>query len=94
MASLITKPWTLSALKSNCQIFLSTYVLALNSDNLNSLSHWLLWYNIPYKHLHFSFLSDEDETYMYTNFLKTRTCYDIMPKSSKIVVFDTKLRVS
>nr|XP_058948348.1 5'-AMP-activated protein kinase subunit gamma-1-like isoform X2 [Pocillopora verrucosa] len=37
--------------------------------------------------------SDEDETYMYTNFLKTRTCYDIMPKSSKIVVFDTKLRV-
>lgn len=24
MASLITKPWTLSALKSNCQIFLST----------------------------------------------------------------------
>lgn len=31
---------------------------------------------------------------MYTNFLKSRTCYDIMPKSSKIVVFDTKLRVS
>ena len=30
---------------------------------------------------------------MYTNFLKSRTCYDIMPKSSKIVVFDTKLRV-
>lgn len=38
-------------------------------------------------------ISDEDESYMYTNFLKTRTCYDIMPKSSKIVVFDTKLRV-
>ena len=31
---------------------------------------------------------------MYTNFLKSRTCYDIMPKSSKIVVFDTKLRVT
>lgn len=38
-------------------------------------------------------ISEEDESYMYTNFLKTRTCYDIMPKSSKIVVFDTKLRV-
>ncbi|XP_029190446.2 5'-AMP-activated protein kinase subunit gamma-1-like [Acropora millepora] len=32
------------------------------------------------------------QSYMYTNFLKSRTCYDIMPKSSKIVVFDTKLR--
>ena len=31
---------------------------------------------------------------MYTNFLKSRTCYDIMPKSSKIVVFDVKLKVS
>ncbi|XP_078378221.1 5'-AMP-activated protein kinase subunit gamma-1-like isoform X1 [Oculina patagonica] len=38
-------------------------------------------------------MTDEGENYMYTNFLKSRTCYDIMPKSSKIVVFDTKLRV-
>ena len=30
---------------------------------------------------------------MYTNFLKSRTCYDIMPRSSKIVVFDVKLKV-
>lgn len=34
------------------------------------------------------------ENYVYTNFLKSRTCYDIMPKSSKIVVFDIKLKVS
>lgn len=38
-------------------------------------------------------ITDGGENYMYTNFLKSRTCYDIMPKSSKIVVFDTKLRV-
>ena len=39
-------------------------------------------------------LTEVGENYMYTNFLKSRTCYDIMPKSSKIVVFDIKLRVS
>lgn len=38
-------------------------------------------------------MTEEGESYMYTNFLKSRTCYDIMPKSSKIVVFDTKLKV-
>lgn len=35
---------------------------------------------------------EEGESYMYTNFLKSRTCYDIMPRSSKIVVFDVKLK--
>ncbi|CAH3026181.1 unnamed protein product [Porites evermanni] len=38
-------------------------------------------------------MTDVGENYVYTNFLKSRTCYDIMPKSSKIVVFDTKLKV-
>ena len=34
---------------------------------------------------------NDDE--IYTHFMKTHTCYDIMPKSSKLVVFDTKLGV-
>jgi len=46
--------------------------------------------------LYFCFLSrflpvsDEE---IYTHFMKLHTCYDIMPKSSKLVVFDTQLAV-
>lgn len=36
------------------------------------------------------FISDDG---LYTHFMKTHTCYDIMPKSSKLVVFDTQLAV-
>ncbi|CAF1504711.1 unnamed protein product [Adineta steineri] len=37
-----------------------------------------------------TFVSDEE---IYTHFMKCHTCYDIMPKSSKLVVFDTQLGV-
>ena len=33
----------------------------------------------------------DDEIYTY--FMKSHTCYDIMPKSSKLVIFDTQLAV-
>ncbi|XP_032241441.1 5'-AMP-activated protein kinase subunit gamma-1 isoform X3 [Nematostella vectensis] len=33
------------------------------------------------------------ENWCYSNFLKSRMCHELMPKSSKIVVFDTKLNV-
>jgi len=41
---------------------------------------------------------DADETFVsddeiYTHFMKNHTCYDIMPKSSKLVIFDTQLAV-
>ncbi|CAF0810684.1 unnamed protein product [Adineta ricciae] len=37
-----------------------------------------------------TFVSDEE---IYTHFMKCHNCYDIMPKSSKLVVFDTQLAV-
>ncbi|CAF1465871.1 unnamed protein product [Rotaria magnacalcarata] len=37
-----------------------------------------------------TFISDDE---IYTHFMKTHSCYDIMPKSSKLVVFDTQLAV-
>ena len=37
------------------------------------------------------FLVSDDE--IYTHFMKCHTCYDIMPISSKLVVFDTQLVV-
>jgi 5'-AMP-activated protein kinase regulatory gamma subunit len=36
------------------------------------------------------FMSDDE---LYTYFMKSHTCYDIMPKSSKLVIFDTQLAV-
>ncbi|CAF0865921.1 unnamed protein product [Rotaria sordida] len=36
------------------------------------------------------FISDDE---IYTHFMKYNTCYDILPKSSKLVVFDTQLAV-
>ncbi|XP_046862706.1 5'-AMP-activated protein kinase subunit gamma-1-like [Xenia sp. Carnegie-2017] len=38
-------------------------------------------------------LPDETEDAVFANYLKCHTCYDIMPKSAKIVVFDTRLLV-
>ncbi|CAF4532011.1 unnamed protein product [Rotaria sp. Silwood1] len=37
-----------------------------------------------------AFISDDE---IYTHFMKYNTCYDIMPKSSKLVIFDTQLAV-
>ncbi|CAF3882153.1 unnamed protein product [Rotaria sp. Silwood2] len=37
-----------------------------------------------------AFISDDE---IYTHFMKFNTCYDIMPKSSKLVIFDTQLAV-
>ncbi|CAF1371823.1 unnamed protein product [Adineta steineri] len=37
-----------------------------------------------------TFISDDE---IYTHFMKTHSCYDIMPKSSKLVIFDTQLAV-
>lgn len=31
---------------------------------------------------------------MFADFLRSKTCYDLIPTSTKLVVFDTKLRVS
>lgn len=43
----------------------------------------------------FSFLLAEDsESGVYTRFMRSHKCYDIVPTSSKLVVFDTTLQVS
>eukprot|EP00795_Rhopilema_esculentum_P014639 gene14639-5725_t len=39
------------------------------------------------------YLTDEKNTWSYSHLLKAHACYDIIPNSSKIVVFDTRLRV-
>lgn len=38
-------------------------------------------------------IGDERNTYSYSNFLRTHSCYEIIPNSSKIIVFDSKLKV-
>jgi len=38
-------------------------------------------------------LGSGSEELMFVRFVKSRTCYDVMPFSSKLVVFDTQLKV-
>lgn len=40
-----------------------------------------------------SMISDDAEGAVFANYLKCHTCYDIVPKSAKIVIFDTRLLV-
>lgn len=37
--------------------------------------------------------STEPDTFIYTNFMKSHCCYDAIPTSSKLVIFDTTLQV-
>ncbi|KAA8593056.1 hypothetical protein FQN60_018511, partial [Etheostoma spectabile] len=34
----------------------------------------------------------DPETFIYMNFMKSHCCYDAIPTSSKLVIFDTKLQ--
>jgi len=38
-------------------------------------------------------LSSDPEHNVYTRFMKSHRCYDLVPTSSKLVVFDTSLQV-
>uniref|UniRef100_A0A669E8M3 Protein kinase AMP-activated non-catalytic subunit gamma 2 n=1 Tax=Oreochromis niloticus TaxID=8128 RepID=A0A669E8M3_ORENI len=49
-------------------------------------SHWF-YYNF------FCFTAAEPESDIYMRFMKSHKCYDIVPTSSKLVVFDTALQV-
>lgn len=42
----------------------------------------------------FLFTAAEPESDIYMRFMKSHKCYDIVPTSSKLVVFDTALQVS
>ena len=44
------------------------------------------------KYLFFSF-SEQDETQIFAKFFHYHTCYDLIPTSAKLVVFDTQLLV-
>ena len=37
---------------------------------------------------------DENEDLVFSKFMKAHKCYDLIPTSSKLVVFDTQLNVS
>ena len=41
-----------------------------------------------------SVVSDDAEGAVFAAYLKRHTCYDIVPRSAKIVIFDTRLLVS
>lgn len=41
-----------------------------------------------------SFLAEDSESGVYMRFMRSHKCYDIVPTSSKLVVFDTTLQVS
>ena len=40
------------------------------------------------------YVGSGSEELVFVRFVKSRTCYDVMPYSSKLVVFDTQLKVS
>ena len=42
----------------------------------------------------FSLISDDVKRAVFATYLKCHTCYDIVPRSGKIVIFDTRLLVS
>ena len=44
-------------------------------------------------HLFFFFFSEQDETQIFAKFFRYHTCYDLIPTSAKLVVFDTQLLV-
>lgn len=39
------------------------------------------------------FLTEEDESQIFVKFFKFHKCYDLIPTSAKLVVFDTQLLV-
>lgn len=45
-----------------------------------------------YNNLHF-FFAEEDESQIFVKFFKFHKCYDLIPTSAKLVVFDTQLLV-
>ena len=40
------------------------------------------------------FISDENEDQVFAKFMRAHKCYDIIPTSAKLVIFDTQLNVS
>lgn len=51
-------------------------------------------YNVFLKHSIFRFFfAEEDETQIFVKFFRFHKCYDLVPTSAKLVVFDTQLLV-
>lgn len=51
---------------------------------------------VHYKELfrNYFLLADENEDQVFGKFMKAHKCYDLIPTSAKLVIFDTKLNVS
>jgi len=45
-------------------------------------------------HDHFRYCADNNPELVYAKFMTAYHCYDLIPTSSKLVVFDTQLNVS
>lgn len=60
------------------------------------ITYSLLRIPLPLKVFSFLFplTAAEPESDIYMRFMKSHKCYDIVPTSSKLVVFDTALQVS
>ena len=50
-------------------------------------------YDVQIMSVKFSLLALDPEHNVYTRFMKSHRCYDLVPTSSKLVVFDTSLQV-
>lgn len=45
-------------------------------------------------HLHWFLFPDENADVVFGKFMRAHKCYDIIPTSAKLVIFDTQLNVS
>ncbi|CAF3741299.1 unnamed protein product [Rotaria socialis] len=68
-----------------------TIITRNSSSSDQPPTYWIRPTSLPPNHdPDEAFISDDE---IYTHFMKYNTCYDIMPKSSKLVIFDTQLGV-
>uniref|UniRef100_A0A669EFM2 5'-AMP-activated protein kinase subunit gamma-1 n=1 Tax=Oreochromis niloticus TaxID=8128 RepID=A0A669EFM2_ORENI len=64
----------------------------LSEASLGCTSHGLNFFS-DISHDKLSLISVDPEHNVYTRFMKSHRCYDLVPTSSKLVVFDTSLQV-
>lgn len=68
----------------------------LKGDILLILSYLdkYMWWNPGALSWHVYFISDENEEQVFAKFMRAHKCYDLIPTSAKLVIFDTQLNVS
>ena len=61
------------------------YMYHIRWKNPSEYKGWLRFLFFP---------TDENEDQAYAKFMRAHKCYDLIPTSAKLVIFDTKLNVS